>query len=388
MKFLVVLHDAFGGRGGIAKFNRDLLRGLCASPHCERVIALPRVAPIDGVDAVANPISPKLTYQLPPPSGLVRYGFTLLRTLLIEPRFDLLIIGHVRLLPLLHMLKLLPRHKQPRQIGLILHGVEALAPLPLRTSRHLLSKLDWFSAVSHWTSQKFLFWAQIEPSKALVLPNAVDLSRFTPGPPPPNLVARYGLAGKKILMGMGRLDSREKYKGFDEVIEALPELLKTQPELVYMIIGDGPDGFNDRARLQQKAAAMGLRNQVIFTGWIDEASKIDHYRLADVFLLCGWGEGFGIVLIEAMGCGIPSIGSSLDGSIEAVAAQDTVSGHRAKLGWVANPKIPSELQATIMAALAEPRPYVPVGLDYFSETNFDQRVQDLIVARLGDTSSR
>ena len=42
MKLLVLLTDAFGGRGGIAKFNRDLLNALCAYPKTTEVTALPR----------------------------------------------------------------------------------------------------------------------------------------------------------------------------------------------------------------------------------------------------------------------------------------------------------------------------------------------------------
>ena len=405
MKVLVVLHDALGGRGGIAKFNRDLLRGLCTAPESTEIVAMPRVAPID---PVADPhvtlgqitggqqnadqktggqefgaFSNKLSYKLPVPPGFIRYAVKLWWKLLTHAKFDLLIIGHVNLLPFLHLLKFVPPQKRPKQIGLILHGVEALTPIAWRTTPALLRQLDWFAAVSRWTSEKFQFWAQLDPKKAIILPNAVDITRFSPGEPNQNLAARYNLIGKRVLMGMGRLDSRERYKGFDEVLDALPELLKETPNLVYMIVGDGPEGYNDRFRLQQKAAKLGLHQHVIFTGWIDEATKIDHYRLADVFLLCGWGEGFGIVLIEAMACGIPAIASMLDGSIEAV--QPTLnaeqpgavvtanrptpknSAHFAEFGWLANPKILGELTAAIREALAQKRPFVPSGLDYFSE---------------------
>ena len=209
MKVLVVLHDALGGRGGIAKFNRDLLRGLCTAPESTEIVAMPRIAPIDPVadshmslgQIIGNhknadqksglqefgKFSNKLSYKLPVPPGFIRYAVTLWWKLLTHAKFDLLIIGHVNLLPFLHLLKLLPPQKRPKQIGLILHGVEALAPIRWRTTPALLRQLDWFAAVSRWTSDKFQFWAQLDPKKAIILPNAVDITRFSPGSANQNL---------------------------------------------------------------------------------------------------------------------------------------------------------------------------------------------------------
>ena len=134
-----------------------------------------------------------------------------------------------------------------------------------------------------------------------------------------------------------------------------------------MICGDG----TDRARLEAKARDLGVADRVIFTGWIDEAEKVDHYRLADCFLLAGWGEGFGIVLIEAMACGVPAIASNLDASSEAVGD--------GSLGLVVNPKDPKDLQKGIEASLRIQRPFVPDNLDQFSKPAFDKRVAELII---------
>ena len=45
MKVLVLIHHAFGARGGIARFNRDLLKALCLYPRLTKVVALPRHPP-------------------------------------------------------------------------------------------------------------------------------------------------------------------------------------------------------------------------------------------------------------------------------------------------------------------------------------------------------
>jgi phosphatidylinositol alpha-1,6-mannosyltransferase len=357
MRILVLLHDSFGGRGGIAKFNRDLLGALCSHPQVAEVVCLPRVIVED-----IGKLPAKLDFRVAASKGKAAFLLQELK-LLIEPGwYDLVICGHLRLIPLMRLLNLKP--KAP--MGLILHGVDAWEPYGGPSVLAGVRKLDWFLAVSDYTKRRFLDWTGIAPERGLVVPNAVDLSRFTPGPKSPELLKRYKLEGKRVLMGMARLDERERYKGFDEMIEAMPALLKTHPDLAYMICGDG----TDKQRLIDKAASLGLADKVVFTGYVAEAEKVDHYRLADCFLLAGWGEGFGIVLIEAMACAVPSIASNLDASTEAVADGE--------LGIVVNPKDQADLIRGIEAALARPR-VVPPGLDRFSDQAFERRIHSMIL---------
>ena len=145
--------------------------------------------------------------------------------------------------------------------------------------------------------------------RAFILPNCVDLSQFQPRDRDLTLAERYGLESSKVIMTMGRLASQERYKGFDEVIEIMPELLKRFPTVKYLIVGDGPD----RPRLESKVAGLGLSNKVIFTGYIPESEKVAHYNLADAYVMPSMGEGFGIVLIEAAACGVSVVGSRVDG---------------------------------------------------------------------------
>jgi glycosyltransferase involved in cell wall biosynthesis len=359
MRILTFLHDAFGGRGGIAKFNRDLLGALCSHPEVTEVVCLPRVV----VDPV-GPLPEKLRYWSWTARGNWAYVAGEAAVLTDPQWYDLIICGHVRLLRLMAPLRL--RKQTP--MGLILHGVDAWEPFGGDKVMQEIHRLDWFLAVSDFTKQKFLGWTGLPPEKGLVVPNTVDLAKFTPGPKNEQLVARYGLAGKRVLMGMARLDTRERYKGFDEVMEAMPDLLTRHPDLVYMICGDG----SDKQRLQEKAASLGIGDKVIFTGYVAEEEKVDTYRLADVFLLAGWGEGFGIVLIEAMACAVPSIASNLDASAEAV-----MDG---EFGLVCNPKDPADLKRAIEEALARPK-VIPAGLETFGDAAFERRIHDMILGR-------
>jgi glycosyltransferase involved in cell wall biosynthesis len=145
----------------------------------------------------------------------------------------------------------------------------------------------------------------------------------------------------------------------------------SRPDLAYLVCGDG----SDRARLEAKAKQLGIADSVIFTGYVPEEEKVDHYRLADCFLLAGWGEGFGIVLIEAMACGVPAIASNLDASSEAVGD--------GTLGLVVDPRNREQLFAAVQQALARPK-QVPPGLDTFSAQAFEQRIHRMILDPLAE----
>jgi glycosyltransferase involved in cell wall biosynthesis len=171
---------------------------------------------------------------------------------------------------------------------------------------------------------------------------------------------------------MGRLAACERYKGFDEVIELMPKLLERVPGLKYLVIGDG----SDRPRLEAKVAAFGIKEAVVFAGYISESEKVAHYNLADVYVMPSSGEGFGIVLIEAAASGVPVIGSQIDGSREALL--------EGRLGRLVDPRNPQELLEEITAALEITRDQGDIGaLDTYNPENFKTRVAKWCRAQLG-----
>jgi glycosyltransferase involved in cell wall biosynthesis len=166
-------------------------------------------------------------------------------------------------------------------------------------------------------------------------------------------------------MTLGRLAGKERYKGFDEMLDVLPDVIKEEPLSAYLIVGDG----DDRARLEEKAAQLGLTDRVIFAGFVSEEDKADCYALADAYVMPSRGEGFGIVLLEAMACGVPTVASKLDGGREAL-----IDG---RLGTLVDPENRGEICAATLAALRHPR-IRPAGLEHFSYENFTMRARKLI----------
>jgi len=353
MRLLVLITDAFGGNGGIALYNKDLLTALCNLPNCEKIIAIPRM-----VNQDPEPIPEKLIYLIKGKGSKFNYLKTILHVIRKDIKFDLMICAHINLLPIAYLLKIYL--KIP--IILELYGIEAWKPPRKRYLHYLIKKIDTFVAISEVTKRRFLNWASIDEKKIMVIPNAIHLERYGPGTKNPILMERYNLQEKSILMTLGRMEATERYKGFDKVIEILAELSLDVPNITYLIVGEG----NDRKRLMEKVERLGLTKHVIFTGYILETEKVDYYRLADVFIMPGKGEGFGFVFLEAMACGIPVIASKTDGSFEAVLG--------GKLGLVVDPDNTHEIKVAILEALKRPKG-IPAGLEYYSFDNFMLRVQ-------------
>ena len=351
MKLLVLVTDAFGGRGGVAKFNRDLLRALCLHRDVAQVTALPRVMIED-----AGVLPAGLVYESAAASGKAAYLYCLGRLLDRDNDFGGVVCGHVHLLPLAAIAA--RWYRVP--LILVIHGVEAWRRPRIPAMGRCVRAVNAFVSVSRLTKERFLEWAPLREDQGHVIPDCVELSKFTFGPKPAHLLKRYGLTGRRVIMTLARLSASERYKGFDEVLELMPSLVQEMPDLVYVIAGDG----DDRPRLHNKASRLGISERVVFAGYIPEHEKADHFRLADAFVMPGRGEGFGIVYLEAMACGIPVVASKADASREAV-----LDG---QLGLLVNPDNPQEIRAAIQEALNRPRRFQK-ELEYFSSERFIAR---------------
>lgn len=357
MRTLALISDAFGGHGGIAKFNRDLLKALCVYTECKEVVAIPRL-----VQNSIEPIPSKLTYVTEGLNGKWKYLATTLKYITIRKKFDLVVCGHVNLMPIAFLAKIIVR----APLLLFMHGIDVWQPTKNILTNYIVRYTDGFVSVSNLTKDRFLDWARVDAEKGFILPNTIDFDQFKPGKKPSNLLDRYGLRGKKVLMTLGRLVSKERCKGFDQVLELLPDMTRDDSGISYLIAGDGAD----RRRLEEKVRSLGIGNFVRFAGLIPESEKVDHYRLADVYVMPSRGEGFGIVFLEAMACGIPVVASKVDGGREAL--------RDGKLGILVDPDKPAEIKTGILGALKRGSGMVPKGLDYFSYRNFEQRCHRII----------
>ena len=351
--------EGYGCLGGVAQFNRDLLEALDASPRVERVIVWPRHAP----EPLTEKIPESVVYDRACAQGKAAYVYRTLRTIIDGISFDLVICGHLHLFPIAW----LAAKRSGAQLALILYGVECWRPTGNPLTNLLVRAADHVVSVSRFTAERFREWSGTAPERSVILPCCVDLETMTPGEKPEALRRRYGLTSGPVLMTMGRLAPTERYKGIDEIIELMPRLLTRFPDLAYVIVGEGAD----RARLKEKAHALGVGDHVVFAGRIDEAEKADHFRLADVFAMPSNGEGFGIVLIEAAACGVTIVGSGVDGSREAL-----LDG---ALGALVDPKNADELCGALSTALASRAPRRRIDkVETFGRPAFRARVANWV----------
>lgn len=357
MRVLVLLTDAFGARGGIALYNRDFLTALTEMPEISEVIAVPRV-----VTDILGEMPGKLRYIDSAASGKFTYIKTIMACLVKYKGIRLVVCGHINLLPLAYIVS--------KIIGvpvlLEIYGIDAWKPSQNKITNRLIRKVDYCISISDITRKRFASWAGLDEKKILLLPNAIHADLYGLFEKNGELVNKYNLTNKKVIMTLGRMSSQERYKGFDEIIDLLPRLLSKEPSLVYLAVGDG----DDRKRLIDKVSKLGLQKNVIFPGYINEEEKPDYFRLADVFVMPSYGEGFGFVFLEALACGTPVIASKTDGGREAV-----LDG---ELGTIVDPYNPQSIIDAIFKNLGQKKE-IPSRLTYFSYVNFQKRVRNIIV---------
>lgn len=146
-----------------------------------------------------------------------------------------------------------------------------------------------------------------------VVPPGVDLDRFTPGRAEAR--ARLGIETEQVVFAARRLVPR---MGLDILIQAWA-MLPANKGRQLRIAGDG----SERSRLQSQIADLGLTESVHLLGRVDEHLLVDHYRAADVCVVPSVAlEGFGLVVLEALACGAPTIVTDVGGLPEVVGDLD------------------------------------------------------------------
>lgn len=111
----------------------------------------------------------------------------------------------------------------------------------------------------------------------------------------------YGIKpAERLVLSVGRIGSE---KNLDILVSAMPKILASQPALKLLVVGDGPY----QPRLKKKALALGLGQQVIFTGMLDRARLMRVYQTSELFIFPSTTDTQGLVINEACNFGLPII---------------------------------------------------------------------------------
>ena len=147
--------------------------------------------------------------------------------------------------------------------------------------------------------------------KINVIPNGINLTNFNGVERDYEFRRQYALDNEKIILYMGRLVYE---KGIQNLIAAMPKILENYNDAKLIIAGKG--GMLDKLKAQVES--MGIANKVYFTGYLDAKQVQKMYKCADVAVFPSTYEPFGIVALEAMLAGVPTVVSDVGGLNEIV----------------------------------------------------------------------
>ncbi len=180
-----------------------------------------------------------------------------------------------------------------------------LTPLILRSADRII--VTSFDYAAH--SSVADIYADI-PAKFVAIPPGVDIDKFKPAGKNMLLMDKYSIRNDdKVVLFVGGLDRAHSFKGISFLIEAWQNLGLAKTKLLIVGQGDLRESYN------RLAAEMGLKSNVLFADPVEDTHLPEYYSLADLFVLpsVNSSEAFGIVLIEAMACGVPTVASNLPG---------------------------------------------------------------------------
>jgi len=302
--------DILGSRGGIQVFSAHFLeavKSICPHLTCDVILEhdsernAPATSPPHTNFYFSGDWRPGLR-KWAHAEKLIRLG--------LKQRPKLVITTHLHFSIAAYMLK--------RIAGIpfwaVAHGVEAWN-IKRRSLQLALRNADRILAVSSYTRDRLLAEQDIAPERISILPNTVNPDLFQICGKPEYLLKRYGLkASQPVILTVSRLVTSEQYKGYDKILRALPRIREVLPNVHYILAGHG----NDRARIERLIASLNLTDHVSLAGYVPDEELCDHYNLCDIFAMPSKREGFGIVYLEALACGKPTLAGNKDGAADAL----------------------------------------------------------------------
>lgn len=220
---------------------------------------------------------------------------------------NIFIVGHLNLAPVAYFFK---KFRLIDSYIVILHGIECwekisfLRRISLRNAKKNI-------ATTNFTIEKCSKNNNISKSKFSLIPLSVRNKK--------NIKIKHDRSKNFNLLFVGRLEENENYKGLELLIEASKNLVNKGIKIKLNIVGEG------NAKQKFISIANLKSNRYIkFLGQISNQDLKKLYLSSDLFVMPSFGEGFGIVFLEAMSYGIPCIGGNYGGTPEVI--RDGIDG--------------------------------------------------------------
>ena len=316
MKILFIASELVK-KGGISSFNKNLIRALKENGENLSLVELKN-----------SNLSQKIIFTLK----------ILFKILLFGP--DIIFCSHINFSSICYFLKKIFK----KDYIIITHGIDVW-DIKDGFKAKALKMANKVVAVSNFTKNKIIKNINELEEKIFILPNSIDKNEFLIKEKPIYLMEKYNIKKNDgVILTLARLSNSEKYKGYDKIIEILPDIKEKFPNIKYILAGTG----DDEGRIKKIISELNLNSSVIMPGYLSDEEKADFFNLCDVFAMPSKGEGFGIVFLEALACGKPVIAGNKDASSEPLLGGE--------LGILIDPDDKDEIKKAIIGILKKKAP--------------------------------
>jgi len=213
----------------------------------------------------------------------------------------------------------------------------------------MLERANRIIAVSDFTRRELLQYYKVKAGKIRVIHNGVDTSKFQPATDKHKVKKEVGLNPEDIaILSVGRLYAR---KGLFTLIESMPAVVKRFKNAKFVISGKGQS--NEMKKLVAHAVKLGVRNNIVFTGYFPDKKLPKLYQAADVFAFSTFYENLPFAVLEALSTGLPVVTTSVGGIPEMI--------DNGKNGFLVQPFNAKELSDKILRCLEHPAVASEIG---------------------------
>ena len=208
--------------------------------------------------------------------------------------------------------------------------------------KKMLERSNKIIAVSDFTRRELLQYYKVKEDKIRVIHNGVDVDKFKPAADKLKAKAEVGFNPEdKAILSVGRLYAR---KGLFTLIESMALVTRKFKNAKFIIAGKGLS--NEMKKLVSYAAKLGVKDNIVFTGYFPDKKLPRLYQAADVFAFSTFYENLPFAVLEALSTGLPVVTTNVGGIPEMI--------EDGKNGFLVEPSNSRELADRILYCLEHP----------------------------------
>ena len=214
----------------------------------------------------------------------------------------------------------------------------------------MLERANKIIAVSHFTKRELLEYYKVPEEKIRVIHNGVEVNKFKPAQDKRKVKEELGFKADDLtILSVGRLYAR---KGLFTLIESMPAVVNRFKNAKFIISGKGQS--DEMRKLNAHAEKIGVKDNLIFTGYYPDKKLPKLYQAADVFAFSTFYEHHPFAVLEALSTGLPVVTTSVGGIPETIES--------GKNGFLVEPFNPKQFADTILYLLEHPAEAAEMGL--------------------------